>query len=479
MDIGWMSAVELAGALRRRELSALDALQAMIARCEAVNPAINAIALPLYERARVAAQKADRLLARGEGGPLTGVPLTVKDSQWLAGVRCANGSRTLADFVPQETSAAVARLEEAGAVIFAKTTCPEFSYIGVTTSEFYGTTANPWDLTRTPGGSSGGAGAAVAAGLGPLSLGGDGGGSVRIPAAFCGLVGFKPSFGVVPREPCFPTWKSLVAYGPLARSVADARLMFEVMAGFHPKDRHSTEPQDHEDDALAPGDIALVASEDLGFAPLDRDVRQTFQGALRRLEEASVRVLWDHPGLGSSVQPWATTAFADAWVSDRGHLELRPETLGEITRELLAFGSAFELDDFVAAQHAREHIHRAYLELFDRTGASVLVTPTLGCEAFGHGRRWPDRIGNTEILPPWVDWAGFLYDTNLAGFPACALPIGLGDEALPVSLQILGRRGEDRRVLAVAERLEEIIAWPGRYPELAGEGVMNGARLSA
>ena len=479
-----MSAVELARALRRRELSAVEALQAVIDRCEAVNPHINALALPLYDRARAAAQRADTLLARGEGGPLCGVPLTVKDSQWLAGVRCANGSRTLADFVPQETSAALARLEEADGVIFAKTTCPEFSYIGVTTSEFYGTTANPWNQERTPGGSSGGAGAAVAAGLGPLSLGGDGGGSVRIPAAFCGLVGFKPSFGVVPREPCFPTWKSLVAYGPLARSVADAKLMFEVMAGFHSDDRHSIEPRtygNHANDDLALEDIAVVASEDMGFAPLDRDVRQAFQGVIRQLEASGTRVIWDHPGHGSSVEPWAITAFGDAWVSGREDLELRPETIGEIARELLAFGSAFGIDDFVAAQHARERIHRSYQELFERSGASVLLTPTLGCEAFGHGRRWPERIGNTEIEPPWVDWAGFLYDANLAGLPACAIPIGLGDEALPVSLQILGRRGEDRLVLAVAERLEEIIGWPGRYPELAGaaEQRMNGVRLSA
>ena len=182
---------------------------------------------------------ADAALAAGTGGPLCGIPLTIKDSHYLAGVTAAAGSRSLQHFVPTETSAAVERLEAAGAVIFAKTTTPEFCYFGITDSPVNGRTNNPWDLERTPGGSSGGAGAAVAAGLGPLALGGDGGGSIRIPAAFCGVVGFKPTFGLVPREPCAVGWKTLVSYGPLARTVDDARLMLRALAGWHPRDRHS------------------------------------------------------------------------------------------------------------------------------------------------------------------------------------------------------------------------------------------------
>ena len=467
MDVSWITAADLQAALRGRELSAVEVLEAVIERSEAVNPKINALALPLFDRARDAAARADRALARGEGGPLCGIPVTIKDSQWLAGVRCANGSKTLEDFVPRETCAAVTRLEDAGAVIFAKTTCPEFSYLGVTFSEIYGTTANPWDLTRTPGGSSGGAAAAVAAGLGPLSLGGDGGGSIRIPAAFCGLVGFKPSFGVVPREPCFPAWKTLVSYGPMARSVADARLMFQEIAGFHSHDRHSTHAHDDEDDPIALRGLRLVASEDLGFAPIDEDVRAAYRQLLEKLEAAGVELIFDNPGLRSSAKTWATTAFADAWVSDREELEHRGEILGQSTRASLEFGGKFALEDYLEAQYEREKIHRAYARLFDRTGAAALLTPTLGCEAFGHGHMWPPRIGDTEIELPWVDWGGFLYDANLAGFPACALPMGFGDEGLPVSLQVIAPRAFDMRLLSIAERLEEAVAWPGRYPDLA------------
>jgi Asp-tRNA(Asn)/Glu-tRNA(Gln) amidotransferase A subunit family amidase len=339
MDVSWMTAADLQAALRGRELSAVEVLEAVIERSEAVNPKINALALPLFDRARDAATRADHALARGEDGPLCGIPVTIKDSQWLAGFPCKNGSKTLEDFVPRETCAAVARLEDAGAVVFAKTTCPEFSYLGVTFSEVYGTTANPWDLTRTPGGSSGGAAAVVAAGLGPLSLGGDGGGSIRIPAAFCGLVGFKPSFGVVPREPCFPTWKTLVSYGPMARSVADARLMFEEIAGFHSHDRHSTHAHDDEDGSVVLRGLRLVASEDLGFAPIDEDVRAAYGQLLENLESAGVELIFDDPGLRSSAKTWATTAFADAWVSDREELEHRGEILGQSTRASLEFGA--------------------------------------------------------------------------------------------------------------------------------------------
>jgi Asp-tRNA(Asn)/Glu-tRNA(Gln) amidotransferase A subunit family amidase len=206
-DVCRLSALELRAALTRRELSAAEALEAVLDRADAIEGPLNPFAVRLDDRARRAAAKADAALARGDAGPLCGLPLTIKDSHWLAGVTSAVGSHALADFVPHETSAAVERLEAAGAVIYAKTTTPEFCYFGITESPLNGRTSNPWNVARTPGGSSGGAAAALAAGAGPLALGGDGGGSIRIPSAFCGLVGFKPTFGLVAREPCSPAWK--------------------------------------------------------------------------------------------------------------------------------------------------------------------------------------------------------------------------------------------------------------------------------
>jgi amidase len=218
--------------------------------------------------------------------------------------------------VPSETSAAVERLEHAGAVIFAKTATPEFCYFGVTESPVNGRTSNPWNLERTPGGSSGGAGAGLAAELGPLALGGDGGGSIRIPAAFCGVVGFKPTFGLVPREPCSPGWKTLVSYGPMARSVADIRLMLGVLAGWDARDRHSLTGS-HFEGGWDVRPLRAVVSEDLGFAPLDADVRRAFGALIGRLESSGVELIEDDPGLGSSVEPWAVIATAEARVPRR------------------------------------------------------------------------------------------------------------------------------------------------------------------
>ena len=271
-----LSAVELSAALQRRELSATEILDAILDRVEEVAESLNPFTVRLDGRAREAARAADVLLARGEAGPLCGVPVTVKDTQYLAGVPTTAGSRARVDYVPRETAAPVERLHNAGAVIFAKTTTPEFCYFGVTESELHGRTRNPWNLTRTPGGSSGGAGAAVAAGLGPISMGGDGGGSIRIPAAFCGIVGFKPTFGAVPREPSSPGWKTLVSVGPLARTVADARLAFQAVAGADPRDRHSFDLPELACPAPAPAGLRVAVSDDLGFAPIDDDVRKCF-----------------------------------------------------------------------------------------------------------------------------------------------------------------------------------------------------------
>lgn len=436
--------------LRARRYSACELLDATLARVDAIAPAINPFGRELRAYARKAAKHADRLLARGEGGALCGLPITIKDSHWLKGHRCANGSRTLADFVPDATSAAVRRLEDADGVIFAKTTCPEFSMVGITDSPLYGLTRNPRNLDRTPGGSSGGAAAAIAAGLGTLSLGGDGGGSIRIPSAFCGVVGFKPTFARVPREPCFAGWESLVAYGPLARSVADARLMYEVMAD---------EPQTVSERTTDPGSLRglrLIVSEDLGFAPLDDDARRHFRDVVDKLGRAGAHLVFDQPHSHSSVETWAIIAYMDSVREHRADLR-KKNGLGQVTRDILAFGEQFGDDDFARAQAHRRELAASYERLFARAGTTLLVTPTLGCEAFGHGRLWPERIGDTSIELPWVDWVGLLYDANLTGMPACAIPMGLGDENLPLSLQIQGQNGSDTAVLDAAQRIEYLL----------------------
>ena len=469
MDVWELTATQLGAALRRREVSAVGVLEAILDRAERLRHAINPFSVRLDERAHRAARAADLELAKGLGGPLTGIPVTVKDSQWMAGVESAYGSLTLRGNVPTRTAAAVERLEATGAVIFAKTAVPEFCYTGITESPLHGRTSNPWDLERTPGRSSGGAGAAVAARIGPLSLGGDGGGSIRIPAAFCGIVGFKPTFGAIPREPSSAAWKTLVSIGPMARSVADARLMALPLVGIDDRDRHSIDVTGLDADAPLPRELRLVASEDLGFAPLDDDVRRAFRATVETLRAEGATIIEDSPGLHSSVRAWATIATAEgrhaeqrAWVEERDLLTPRAE-------HFLEFGNHITAAEYIHAQYERERIHDAYVELFRRTRAHALLTPTLGCEAFPHGSVHPDTIGGVPIRLPWLDWAGFLYEANLCGYPACAIPIGLGDDRLPVSLQVLGLRGWDGRVLAIAETIERAVAFEARPAELTDE----------
>ncbi|MEM7562684.1 MAG: amidase [Pseudomonadota bacterium] len=439
------TASELLKALKTREISAVDLLEQTITRAEQIVPDLNPFALTLYGRARQAAIEADRKIASGKAGKLCGLPITVKDSQFLAGYPCANGSHLLKDFIPNETCRAIELLEQEDAVIFAKTTCPEFSLTGVTRSDIYGLTSNPWNLERTCGGSSGGAAAAVSSGLGCFSLGGDGGGSIRIPAGFCGIVGFKPSFGVIPRDPCFPSWQSIVSYGPMTRSVPDARLFFEVLAeGFNGDENWSQN--------------RVIVSENLGFAPVDSDVRSGYRQVIELLLENQFDLVEDNPGLPSSVITWAVTACYDAAENARGsHYNL--DYLGEVAKGFIDFGEQFSASDFEEAQAYREVIRQHYIDLFERNRSKILITPTLGCEAFPHGSIHPEKIGKTKIKMPWLDWASFLYDANLAGLPACAIPMGLGDEGLPMSLQIIGAEGNDLEVLRIAESIEKIIGW--------------------
>ena len=465
MDVCDLSALALGAALKRRELSAADAVEAVIDRANLIEASLNPFAVRLDDRARRAADAADAVLARGDDGPLCGIPITIKDSHWLAGVTSAVGSRALAGFVPSATSAAVERLEAAGAVIYAKTTTPEFCYFGITESPLNGRTSNPWNGARTPGGSSGGAAAALAAGAGPLALGGDGGGSIRIPAAFCGLVGFKPTFGLVAREPCSPGWKSLVSYGPMARTVADARAMLLAMVGMHARDRHSIDVDGLDRPAPDPGELRIAVSEDLGFAPVDEDVRRAFTATVAALASAGATLIEDSPGLDSSVQIWSAIAAADARYAEAGLYENHSKLVGEDALRFMGYGAHVTTGEYVHAQMARERIHHFYADLFRRTGASVLLTPTLGCEAFEHGAHHPAVIGGAPIASPWHDWCGFLYDANLAGLPACAVPVGLGDDQLPVSVQLLGMRGHDGAVLAAAETVERLVGFDARPPE--------------
>lgn len=451
----------LLSGLRADQGGARELLHTVLQRADQIAAAVNPFAIRLDERALARAEESDRRLADGTARSLEGLPVTVKDSQWMAGIPTTSGSLAVTDFVPDQTVGAVRRLEDAGAVVFAKTTTSEFCYSAVSHAPAFGVTANPHNLGRTAGGSSGGAAAQVAAWAGPVALGGDGGGSIRIPAAFCGVVGLKPTFGLVSHEPSNQGWKSLVSVGPLTRSVRDARLLLEVLAGFDPDDRHSVEfPVDEAKQSSYPGrhDLTVLVSEDLGFAPLNDDVRAAFRIAVDRLDAAGVRIVEGNPGIGTSAYTWTTIATSEARWSEAAYLEGPAPLLSPEVRGYLGFGESFTTEHYLAAQFARERIHHAYTEMFAASGASVLLTPTVGCVAFPDHLAYPETIGGSRIEEPWRDWAPFLYDANLTGMPAISVPIGCDRSGLPIGAHLIGPRGTDRRVLDLAQVLEHAVA---------------------
>src|SRR5262245_43031480 len=299
--LAWMAARELAALIRSRKASPVEVVDTVLARSERVNPSLNCFAAVTAEEARDAAVAAEVAVMTGETlGPLHGVPVSIKDLLFTRRVATTGGSRLFADHVPEEDAVAVERLKGAGAIILGKTTTPEFGHKAVTDSPLFGITRNPWNSAMTPGGSSGGAAVAAATGLGPLALGTDGGGSIRIPASFCGIYGLKPSFGRVPHGPGFPGWRDFSVTGPMTRTVRDAALMLDVLAGPDERDRSSL-PADAGPSFLSACDAGLEGlsigwSLDLGYARVDPEVAELCAGAAGAFEEFGCHVEVVTPG---------------------------------------------------------------------------------------------------------------------------------------------------------------------------------------
>src|SRR5436309_4948772 len=306
----WQSALEISGLVRAKKLSPIEVTDAVLSRIDAVNPTLNAFCVVAAEQARAAAREAEIAVTKGEPlGPLHGVPVSIKDVLFTRGLTTTGGSRLFADHVPDEDAIAVARLKAAGAVLFGKTNTSEFGHKAVTESPLFGVTRNPWDPTLTPGGSSGGAAAAVASGVGPMALGTDAGGSVRIPAAFCGVFGFKPSFGRVPDRAPFGGFERVGHVGPITRTVRDAAAMLDVVAGRDDRDRSSLprESSSYLDacDADVKG-LHVAWAPDLGAAVVDPRVLAACENAAGVFEALGCHVEVVNPGWESAEEIFTT-----------------------------------------------------------------------------------------------------------------------------------------------------------------------------
>jgi Asp-tRNA(Asn)/Glu-tRNA(Gln) amidotransferase A subunit family amidase len=463
-----LDGVATAGLIRERELSPVEAVDEALARAEAIQPALNPYTVVLADEARAAARDAERALASGaETGPLHGVPVSVKDVIWMRGVRATNGSRAYRDFVPPEDAVAVERLRAAGAIVVGKTNNPELCLSGYTDNEVFGLTRNPWDPGRTPGGSSGGCGTAVACAAPGLGLGSDGGGSIRIPAAFCGVAGHKPTYGLVPLGPGFGGWRSLSVVGPLARTTRDLALCLDVIAGADRRDETTLAwPRESYLAGLAEPlpPLRVAFSADLGTVPLEPGVRAAFEAAVERLGAAGWHLEEAHPRTPHPIGLWGRIALCEGFhaLLAEHREELEPRTVA-----ILEASARCTLDDYLQAVEERAAYTRAWLAFFERY--DLLLTPSVELAAFPVGLEMPETIGDVPVDPEVEDWANFCVAVNLTGQPAASVPCGFDERSLPVGLQIVGRRFEDGLVLRAAAAWEEIAPWADRLPP-AGRG---------
>jgi Asp-tRNA(Asn)/Glu-tRNA(Gln) amidotransferase A subunit family amidase len=429
---------------------------------------LNAFTVVLDEQALEAARSADDAVHRGGRlPPLLGVPVSVKDHIWMTGTPATNGSAALRDFVPSEDAVPVARLRAAGAVIVGKTNNPEFCYRGFTDNVVYGLTRNPWDLERTPGGSSGGAGASVAAGMTSIALGTDGGGSIRIPASFCGVVGHKPTFGLVPKEPGFKSWKTLSVDGPLARSVRDAALMLSVVCGAAPADDMSYPgpPGDYLSMALEPGDLRglrVAWSADLGMLPVDADVRGVFAEALSVFVDLGCDLVEAAPSTQHPTELWNTIALTEGYASEGPLLATWRDQMSLGTAEIIEAGQEITGSQYVDALHDKGRYTRVWSEFFQTY--DLLLTPAMQLTAFPVGLQTPETIQDQAVDPFFDDWCTICLPANLTGMPATSVPAGFGAGGRPVGLQIMGPRWADARTLRAAAAFEQHVPWTRFMP---------------
>jgi len=464
-DLCFTSAVELATLIRRRELSPVDITRAVLERIELMNDRLGAYVLVHGERALEQARLAERAVVAGERlGPLHGVPVSLKDNLWTAGDRTTFGSRLLADFVAPEDAPSVAALRAAGAIFVGRTNLPEFAWRGSTDNRLFGESRNPWEVTRTPGGSTGGGAAAVAAGLGPLALGSDGAGSIRIPASFCGLVGLKPTFGRVPLYPAVGAHELVAHVCPLARTVRDVALMMNVIARHDRRDPFAL-PGDGTDylaigeRPLAGTSLRIAWSPDLGFAPVEAETREICAAAARAFEDVGLKVEEATPEIGDP--SWIlSTLYGGAQAG--AHAGRPPEQKAEMDPELVAYAEAsaeLAMVDYVKAIAARQAMVDTLRRFFERY--DLLLTPTLCLPAFPLGVVGPREVAGRAVTH--LGWT-LCYPFNYSGQPAVSVPAGWTASGLPVGLQIVGRRLDDALVLRAAATFEALRPWAARRP---------------
>ncbi|HSK99878.1 MAG TPA: amidase [Rubrobacteraceae bacterium] len=467
-EICFLTATEMARRLRARELSAVEVMEAHLARIERVNGEVNAIVTLLPERAMEAARAADERLGRGAPvGSLHGLPVAHKDLFPTKGVRTTFGSLVYRDFVPDLDALIVERLREAGAISVGKTNTPEFGAGSQTFNEVFGETLNPYDTTKTCGGSSGGAAVALACGMLPLADGSDMGGSLRNPAAFCNVVGFRPSLGRVPAWPAVAAWFPFSVEGPMARTVEDASLMLGAMAGPDPRSPVSLpEPGAvfaHPPERDFTG-VRLAWSRDLGGLPVDPRVTAVLEERRGVFDALGCLVEDAEPDFTGADEAFKTGRawyyeLAFGGLLDDNRDKLKDTVVSEIEAGRRLGGA--QLGDAERRRTDLYHRMRAFMERYE-----FLILPVTQVPPFDVEQRYVTEINGVE-LETYVDWMKSCYYVTATGLPAISVPCGFTPEGLPVGVQIVGRYRDDLGVLQLARAFEAATGFGERHPLLA------------
>ena len=458
-DLRELTLAEVASLVRRKEASPVELAEGYLRRIEALNPSLNAYVTVAADEAMRSARQAEDGVARGlELGPLHGVPLAIKDLFATRGLRTTGGSKILADWVPDEDAYVVTRLRQAGAILLGKLNMHEWAVGATTINPHFGATANPWDTTRIPGGSSGGSAVAVAAALCAGSLGSDTAGSIREPSSLCGTVGLKPTYGLVSLRGVLPLSWSLDHVGPMTRTVEDAALLMEVIAGYDAQDPSSVErPVVKYGDALRGGvrGLRLGLPRNYFFDEADPEVVAAVRRAASLLEAEGAHVTEiDVPGVEQAFAVGLPVLVAEAAAYHEKYLQERPGDYGDDALALLRGGQAQTAVEYIKAQRARIEFRQGFEAVFTRV--DVLLTPTTPITA--------PTIEQCRVEPPTFALIRCTSPFNLAGLPALSVPCGLSEAGLPIGLQIAGRHFDEATVLRVGAAYEQASGWRGRLP---------------
>ena len=468
LELCFSGAADLAGRIRRKEVGASEVMAAFLSQIERVNPAVNAIPTLLPEVALAGATAADRALAAGDPpGPLHGLPIAIKDLVLTRGIHTTFGSPIYADFVPDQDELLVERLRAAGAIVIGKTNTPEFGAGSQTFNPVFGATRNPYDLERTCGGSSGGAAVALACGMLPIADGSDLGGSLRNPASFCNVVGFRTSPGRVPQWPVDDPWDPLAVQGPMGRSVADVALLLSVLAGPDPRSPIAIEEPGERFRAPLERDFSgtrVAWSPDLGRYEVEPEVRRVCEEALPVFGDLGCEVETAAPDLGGAdeifqvLRAWKTAAGKEA--DYREHRErMKDSVVWNIEQGLPLSGL-----DVARAMAKRAALHERVRAFFETR--EYLVLPAAQVLPFPVEVPWVREI-NGRAMETYIDWMGICYAITVTGLPAISVPCGFSSDGLPVGLQIVGRHNHDFAVLELAHAFEGATGHGRRRPEMA------------